>query len=185
MKLLSLLLGLFFAANAHAGVTLTGDLVDAGMYRTVDTGRGVGRITGFGLDQPFVVEEGVADRKQYSVAYALDVDGGGFAIDYLNAFSWGAGVVFRLSDLDFTNGGLLKSLAIDTNMVGYGLTVGADFIEINLSGVKGTRDVYFNGQFVTTSAVPEPSSVALLALGLAGVVLIGASAAKGRETSAG
>lgn len=173
MKLLQVLLGLLIAANANAGVTLTGDLVDAGMYRTVDTGRGVGRITGFGLDVPFSVEEGAADRKQYSVAYTLDVDGDHFGIDYLNPFSWGTGIVFRLEDLDFSNGALLESLVVDTNMVGYVLTVGADFIEINLGGVRGTRDAYFNGQFITAQAaqVPEPSSLALLALGLVAVAL--------------
>ncbi|UUZ47762.1 hypothetical protein LP420_32185 [Massilia sp. B-10] len=63
MKLLSVLVGLFLAVNAQAGTTLVGDLVDAGMYRTIDTGRGVGRIVGFGLDQPFMVEEGAADTK--------------------------------------------------------------------------------------------------------------------------
>lgn len=180
MKLLSVLFGLFLAANAHAGVTLTGDLIDAGMYRTVDTGRGIGRITGFGLDQPFIVEEGAADRKQYSVAYSVDVDGDGFAIDYLNSFAWGSGIVFRLTDLDFSNGGLLQSLKVDTNMVGYALTVGADFIEINLSGVKGTRDAYFNGQFLTTTAVSEPSSIALLMLGLAGIGSAAQRSRKGR-----
>jgi hypothetical protein len=169
MKLLSVLLGLCLSANAHAGATLVGDLVDAGMYRTVDTGRGVGRIMGFGLDQPFMVEEGAADLKQYSVAYTLNVDGDGFSIDYLNSFSWGTGIVFRLSDLDFSNGGLLKSLVVDSNMTGYGLNVGADFIEISMGGVRGTRDAYFNGHFVTAAAVPEPSSIALLALGLMGV----------------
>lgn len=171
MKLLSVLVGLFLAVNAQAGTTLVGDLVDAGMYRTIDTGRGIGRIVGFGLDQPFMVEEGAADTKKYSVAYSLNVDGGGFAIDYLNSFSWGSGIVFRLSDLDFSNGGLLKSLVVDSNMSGYAVNVGADFVEINLSGVRGTRDAYFNGQFVTAAAaqVPEPSSIALLALGLAAI----------------
>jgi hypothetical protein len=179
MKLLSVFVGLFFAANANAGVSLVGDLVDAGMYRTIDTGRGVGRILGFGLDQPFMVEEGAADLKKYSVAYSLNVDGGGFAIDYLNSFSWGSGIVFRLSDLDFSNGGLLKSLVVDSNMSGYTLNVGKDFVEINLSGVRGTRDAYFNGQFVTTAAqVPEPSSMALLALGLAGVAFAAKRARK-------
>jgi hypothetical protein len=166
MKLLSVLLGLAFAANAQAGVTLAGDMVDAGMYRTVDTGKGVGRIMGFGLDGPFQVADGVADLKKYSVAFSLDVDGDRFSMDYLNSFQWGAGIVFRLTDLDFSKGAPLQSLKVDTNMVGYGLKVGSDFVEIDLSGVRGTRDIYFNGQFITAD-IPEPSSLALAALALA------------------
>ncbi|WP_164557901.1 PEP-CTERM sorting domain-containing protein [Massilia atriviolacea] len=181
MKLLPLLLGVVLLADARADASLLGDTVDAGMYRTIDTGRGVGRITGFGLDSPFVVESGSADRKGYSVAYTLDVDADRFAIDYRNSFAWGAGIVFRLTDLDFSNGALLQSLTVDTNMVGYGLTVGADYVEINWSGVSGTRDAYFNGQFVT-SAVPEPGSTAMLALGLA---VVGAGAARARRARRG
>jgi hypothetical protein len=169
MKLLSIVLGLACAANAQAGVTLVGDTVDAGMYRTVDTGRGIGRIIGFGLDQPFVVQDGAADLKRYSVAYTLDVDGGMFMMDYQNNFQWGEGIVFRLNGLDFSNGAALASLLVDTNMSGYRLNVGADFVELDMSGMRGNRDVYFRGTFVTAAAsVPEPSALGLLALGLAG-----------------
>ncbi|MDQ1832549.1 PEP-CTERM sorting domain-containing protein [Massilia scottii] len=176
MKLLSVLLGLVLIADARAEASLLGDTVDAGMYRTIDTGKGVGRITGFGLDSPFVVENGLADQKNYSVAYTLNVDADRFVMDYRNPFAWGAGIVFRLTDLDFSNGASLQSLMVDTNMVGYGLTVGADYVEINLSGVSGTRDAYFSGQFITT-AVPEPTSIAMLSLGLA-VVGFGAHRAR-------
>lgn len=172
MKLLSIALGmgLGLAANAHAGVTLAGDIVDAGMYRTVDTGRGVGRITGFGLDAPFMVQDGPADQKKYSVAYTLDVNGDGFLMDYVNPFQWGAGIVFRLSDLDFSHGASLATLIVDTNMSGYGLNIGADFIELDLTGMRGDGNVFFKGTFVTAAAtdVPEPAPLALLALGLAG-----------------
>src|SRR4051812_22896904 len=113
MKLLSVMLGLVFAVNAQASASLAGDTIDVGMYRTVDTGRGIGRITGFGLDGPFVVQDGIADMKQYSVAYTVNVDGGGFAVDYLNSFQWGNGVVFRLSDLNFSGGALLQSLTVE------------------------------------------------------------------------
>ncbi|MFB9245459.1 PEP-CTERM sorting domain-containing protein [Massilia antarctica] len=181
MKLLSVLLGLVLITDARADASLLGDTVDAGMYRTVDTGKGVGRIMGFGLDGPFVVENGLADQKNYSVAYTLDVDADRFAIDYRNPFAWGNGIVFRLTDLDFSNGASLQSLKVDTNMVGYGLTVGADYVEINLSGVHGTRDAYFNGQFITT-AVPEPTSFAMLSLGLA---VVGFGARRARKARQG
>lgn len=172
MKFLTALLGLALGANAQAGVTLAGDTIDAGMYRTVDTGRGTGRIMGFGLDQPFVVEEGTADQKRYSVAYTLDVDGHSFMMDYQNIFHWGEGIVFRLSDLDFSNGAALASLKVDTNMTGYRVNVGADFVELDMSGVRGNRDIYFRGSFVTAAAaVPEPGSLPLLALGIGAFAL--------------
>jgi hypothetical protein len=169
MKSLSILLATLFCANAYASAapTLAGDTIDAGMYRTVDTGKGIGRIVGFGLDAPFVVADGVSDLKRYSVAFELDVDGGKFALDFINPSQWGAGIVLRLSGLDFASAqaSQLSSLSVDTNLVGYTLNVGRDFVELGLAGVKGTRDSYFNASF-NVSSVPEPSSYAMLGLGL-------------------
>lgn len=172
MKLSSFLPALLLAASVNpvfaAAPSLIGDTVDAGMYRTVDTGRGVGRIMGFGLDAPFVVQAGTADLKKYSVAYTLDVESDRFLIDFQNTTQWGNGIVFRLSGLDFTadHSRYLSSLSVDSNLSGYTLNVGRDFVEIGLSGVRGTRDSYFTGTFNLASAVPEPSSWAMLALGL-------------------
>ncbi|MFC3376523.1 PEPxxWA-CTERM sorting domain-containing protein [Rugamonas sp. CCM 8940] len=166
MKFVALLSSLLFAAGAQAAPTLLGDTVDAGMYRTVDTGHGVGRINGFGLDAPFVVQAGTADLQHYSVAYSLNVEGDKFLIDFLHPSQWGSGIVFRLSGLDFSPaGGHLSSLTVDSNLSGYTLKVGKDYVEIGLAGVKGTADSYFTGSF-NVSAVPEPSSWAMLALGL-------------------
>ena len=120
-------------------------------------------------------------RRATGVAYTLNVDADRFAIDYRNPFAWGNGIVFRLTDLDFSNGASLQSLMVDTNMVGYGLTVGADYVDINLSGVHGTRDAYFHGQFITT-AVPEPTSFAMLSLGLA---VVGFGARRARKARQG
>ena len=52
-----------FAAQAQ---TLAGDEIDVGIFRTVDTGYGLGRVLGYGLDGPFTVENGFGDAKTYS-----------------------------------------------------------------------------------------------------------------------
>ncbi len=168
MKLLALLMGLAFASSANAGATLVGDTVDAGMYRTIDNGYGIGRVLGYGLDAPFLVQAGPGDRQQYSSAFTLDVDSNSFRIDFMNApFGWQPGSVFRLQDLHFSNGAALPLLTVDSNLAGYGLSAGVDFIELDLGGVQIADNAYFLGTFATAEAVPEPSSLALMALALA------------------
>ena len=171
MKFSALVLGLFVATAANAqAFTLAGDTIDAAMIRTVDTGYGLGRISGYGLDAPFVVAEGTADQRQYSSAFSINVDGGAFDIRFLTSAGWQQGIVLRLTDLDFSpSGSFLSGLTVDTNLVGYGLTIGPDSIDIGLGGTHFTSSTYFTGTFNVITAVPEPSSLALLALGLIGI----------------
>ena len=170
MKNSLLALALLTATAAHAGpATLAGDQIDAAMIRTIDTGYGLGRISGYGLDAPFVVQDGNADQHQYSSAFRLDVDGNSFSIWFLDMAGWQEGTLLRLSDLDFSpTGSSLSSVNVDTNLVGYTLTSGPDWIDIGLGGTHFTADTYFIGTF-DVSSVPEPTSMALVSLGLLGV----------------
>jgi hypothetical protein len=175
MKLMAALLGLALSAGAQAGPTLAGDTIEASMWRTVDTGRGVGRISGFGLDAPFQVQDGSADQQKYSVIYMLDVDGDKFSLDFLNTFALADGIVLRLSGLDFSGAALLKSLTIDTNLTGTSVKVSDHFVELSLGGVRGNKDSYFNASFntaVPAADVPEPASWSMVALGLAALAWV-------------
>lgn len=178
MKFAALALGLLLASSAQAGpITLAGDTVDAGMYFTVNTGYGVGRIRGYGLDAPFLVQDGSADARNYSSIFNLDVDGDRFALHFLSTASWQPGVVFRLQDLDFLpTGSTLASLDVDTNLTGFGLNTGADFVEIALGGTHFTTASYFVGSF-NGATVSEPGSLALGGLAMLGL----AAASRGRR----
>ena len=169
---------LVLTTGARAGPTLEGDTVDAAMIRTIDTGYGLGRIVGYGLEGPFVVVNGPADVQQYSEHYLLDIDGDHFTVDFLGQFTsgWQEGTVLRLSDLDFSGTSFLSGLNIDTNLVGYTLTFGSNYIDIGLGGTEFSGSTYFNATFKVSqvTAIPEPATLALMAVGLLGV----ASAAK-------
>jgi hypothetical protein len=163
----------FAALSSGASVsaaTLVGDTIDAAVIRTVDNGYGLGRVYGYGLEGPFTVVEGAKDKQTYSAAFELDVDGDRFRVQFIDFAGWQDGTVLRLSGLDFSGvePSFLSSLTVDTNLLGYGLTVGRDFVDLGLGGTKFTADTYFSAQF-NVAAVPEPSA---LLLGFAGALAL-------------
>lgn len=169
MKPFILALSLFVSSTAHAATaTLAGDQIDAAIIRTVDTGYGTGRIFGYGLDEPFTVQDGNSDQHQYSSAFNLNVDGDKFSLNFISLAGWQDGIVLRLSDLDFSpTGKILSSVSVSTNLVGYTLKTNSHGIDVGLGGTSFTPDTYFIGTFVVSS-VPEPTSLALFSCGLLG-----------------
>jgi len=117
------------------------------------------------LDAPFTVADGAADEQQYSGVFHLDIDGDRFTIRYLQRAGWQDGTTFRLDDLDFAGPGrrALSSLTVDTNLVGYTLVHGDDFLEIDWGGTQFNDSTYFIGRF-NVSAVPEPTTFSILSL---------------------
>lgn len=154
---------LLFAVSTNslaASVGLLGDQIDAAMIRTVESyGYETGRICCYGLDAPFVVEDGIGDQQQYSSAFLLDVNAFSFDLDYIGFGGWQEGTVLRLSDLDFDSGAqILSGLTIDTNVDNLSWVIGNGYIDLNLGGTRQDSGLYINGSF-QVSAVPLPASV--------------------------
>ncbi len=150
---------------------LEGDSVDASVIRTIyDPFYGVGRISGYGLDSPFVVSQGSTDQKEYSGAFILNVDNLSFDVDFLSSNSWQDGTILRISDLNFSSNLLTNfNLIVQTNLSGLTWSQGSDYVDINLFSIHQEPSSYIHGQFVVTS-IPEPSNLALLMVGLLCIV---------------
>ncbi len=150
--------------NPATAATLAGDTIDAyvgGVY-------GQPRLTGFGLDAPFVVKDGRSDTKQYSNAFTLDVDGNGFQINFLLYSVLKDGFTINLTDLDFSAPSpvILSDLTVSTNVTGLNYEFTEDSVKILLGNVFIDNGMYFKASF-STSPVPEPSNSILMTLGLA------------------
>ena len=161
-----------FAAQAQ---TVAGDEIDVGVYYTVDTGYGVGRILGYGLDGPYVVENGFGDEKAYFGTFAINVEALYFDVDFLSRAGWQEGVVLRLTDFDFLEIPYPVVLGIgyiESNLVGsFTITNTTDSIEVAWGGTQFDENTYLRVIFGASpvTAVPEPETWALMLAGLAGV----------------
>ena len=171
MKFLLLVIGCITGLQALATpYSLEGYKVDAYMERTRDSGYGLGRIDGYGLDAPFEVQTGTADEKQYSSAFKLNVDKDKFVIDFISYAGWQDGTVFNLVQPDWATTTLENfwyGLGSDTNIDGLGIDIGYGWVKLDFSNTHFTEDSYFIGYFNYQEVdVPEPASYILLIIGL-------------------
>ena len=171
-----------FAAQAQ---TVAGDEIDIGIYSTIDNGYGIGRVLGYGLDGPFVVENGYGDQKIYSSVFAINVDALSFEVDFLTLAGWQDGVVLRLTDFDFREIAYPVVLGVgyvESNLVGsFTVTNTDDSIEVAWGGTQFNEDTYlkvFFGASQVAQPVPEPETWALM---LAGLASMGALARRRRR----
>ena len=156
--------------------TVAGDEIDVGIYSTIDNGYGVGRVLGYGLDGPFVVQNGFGDQKTYSSLFAINVEALYFEVDFLTLAGWQDGVVLKLTDFDFLEIPYPVKLGIgyvESNLDGpFSVTNTDDSIEVAWGGTQFNEDTYlkvFFGAIPIAPPVPEPETWALMLAGLLGV----------------
>lgn len=167
--------------------TIVGDEIDVSIYSTIDNGYGIGRVLGYGLDGPYVVETGYGDEKTYSSVFAINVEALHFEVDFLTLAGWQDGVVLRLTDFDFLAipyPVVLDVGYIESNLVGnYTVTHTDDSIEVAWGGTQFNEDTYLKVYFGASQVapIPEPETWALM---LAGLACVGTLARRRRRRGA-
>ena len=161
MKHLFCLFVCFFVGSANAG--LIGDTVRVA-HNFSTLGSEIGTPTNT------TVVNGSSDIVTVSSWYTVDVDDSSAYVDFFSAATWSSGSFNGLviSNIDT----VLSDFVIDTNMSGWAasrFTYTDTSLMFNWNTLSFNADTYFSLSFGDSQAAPEPGSMALLALGLAGL----------------
>lgn len=128
----------------------------------------------------YVVQEGVGDIVSFppgvcgTDCYTVDIEASSVLIQYIANNFWSAADFngLAITDLDWIGGpGIVTDLTTDTNFAGWTddrATFGDDWVAFNWESLSFTTDTFFNVE-LTTVHVPEPTTLALMTLGIAGV----------------
>lgn len=115
---------------------------------------------------------GVGVCPAFSTAATIDIGALSIRLDQVGGSSYSAGAFngMSFSGLDFGDGSIVTGFALTTNLAGLDagdISFTNNSISYNAQGLDFPQN-YFIQLDLTVSAVPEPATLALLALGLAG-----------------
>lgn len=176
-KMRTMFAGLAFAAVLIAGTSaqalVTFDVISGGAQTvTVSPGATV-------TVQVFITTTGAASGYGVSVAYDAGTASGATAVTPAGAFpgflpTCGAGVCGSFNALAFpalaAGTHLIGTFTMDTTGVANQINLVTGFFTAGQDSVAGDTQVVFNGG---TIVVPEPSTAALMLVGLAGLARVG------------
>lgn len=156
LKAVTAAAGLLLAGAAQAG--LIGDSVDIRYVGAGDTGVNTHTV-GAG-------EEGNFFGNQF-----YDFGDTDFSIrstsNFCGIWSCSGAISLQLSDLDF--GAALANVSFSTNLSGVSMAFTADSVSFSWGEQSITTGTYLKANFETGSRVPEPSTLALMGLAIAGL----------------